>query len=65
MPLAAIVIIYVVFCLLVALCGTQRRLGFFGTFILSVLFTPVVMLLMLILTAPAHRTDRRRTQQIN
>jgi hypothetical protein len=60
MPLAAIVIVYVIFCLLVALCGTRRRLGFFGTFILSVLFTPVVMLLMLMLTAPAHRTDRQR-----
>jgi hypothetical protein len=65
MPLAAIIIIDIVFCLLVALCGTHRRLGFFGTFILSVLFTPIVMLLLLMLTAPSHHADRRRGQQSN
>jgi quinol-cytochrome oxidoreductase complex cytochrome b subunit len=59
---AAIVIIYIVFCLLTGLCGTQRRLGFFGTFIISLLVTPVVMLLVLILTAPSgvqRERDRR------
>jgi hypothetical protein len=56
---AVIVIIYIVFCLLTALCGTQRRLGFFGTFIVSLLITPVVMLLVLILTAPSGGQPQR------
>jgi hypothetical protein len=55
---AAIVIIYMVFCLLTGLCGTQRRLGFFGTFMISLLVTPFVMLLVLILTAPSRRVER-------
>jgi Na+/melibiose symporter-like transporter len=65
MPEAALVIVYVIFCLLVALCGTQRRIGFFGTFILSVIITPVIMLLVLILTAPPHRVERQRPPQGN
>jgi hypothetical protein len=58
----AIALIYIVFCLLTGLCGTQRRLGFFGTFIISLLITPVVMLLVLILTAPSgvEREHHRR-----
>jgi hypothetical protein len=58
----AIVLIYIAFSLLTGLCGTQRRLGFFGTFIISLLITPVVMLLVLILTAPSgveRQHDRR------
>jgi hypothetical protein len=46
---------YVVFCLLAGLCGSQRRMGFFGTFILSLLFTPVVVLVVLLLTGPSSR----------
>jgi hypothetical protein len=59
MPAAAVVLVYIAFCLLVALCGAQRRIGFFGSFILSVLVTPLVMLLVLMLTAPSHRTERQ------
>jgi hypothetical protein len=50
------VVTYLVFCLLVGLCGTQRRLGFFGTFLASIAVTPVVALLVLIFTAPAKPT---------
>jgi hypothetical protein len=53
-----LVIIYLVFCVLVGLCGTQRRIGFFGTFLLSFLFTPVVALVVLILTAPKRAFER-------
>jgi hypothetical protein len=52
----AFAFIYLVFCLLTGLCGTQRRLGFFGTFLASVVVTPVVVLLILIFTAPANST---------
>jgi len=54
MALAALVILYVIFCLLVAICGIPRRIGFFATFILSVVFTPVLVLLVLLKTAPAR-----------
>jgi hypothetical protein len=55
---AALVILYLVFSLLVGLCGIPRRIGFFATFILSVLFTPVLVLLVLVLTAPARDYER-------
>jgi hypothetical protein len=54
----AVVILYVAFCLLLGFCGTQRRAGFLATFILSVLFTPVLVLLVLMLTAPARGHER-------
>ena len=38
----ALVFLYVVFCILVGICGSQRRMGFTGTFIFSLLVTPVV-----------------------
>ena len=58
------VILYVAFCLLAGVCGSQRRMGFFGTFLISLVVTPVVVLLVLILTAPSHRDERdRRTQR--
>ena len=57
MTLAVIVIIYVVFCILTGFCGSQRRMGFFGTFMLSLFITPIVMLILLKLTAPSERVE--------
>ena len=51
--------VYVVFCLLAGICGSYRRMGFFGTFLLSLIITPVVMLLALLLTAPVNAVDQR------
>jgi len=51
---------YVVFCVVVGLCGSRRRLGFFGTFLLSFLFTSVVMLIVLLLTGQSQRAERNR-----
>ena len=62
---AVAVIFYVVFCLLTGLCGVQRRLGFWGTFIISLFVTPVVMLLVLLLTAPTERAESQRPPQSN
>jgi hypothetical protein len=53
-----LIILYIVFCLLAGLCGTHRRLGFFGTFLISLVITPVVVLLLLILTAPSQRRQQ-------
>jgi hypothetical protein len=54
------VILYLVFCLLTGLCGSQRRLGFLGTFIISILITPVIMLILLLLTGPPRDSEWRR-----
>ncbi len=62
---AAAIIIYVIFCLLTGLCGVQRRMGFLGTFIFALLVTPVVVLLVLLLTAPSRRFESQRRTQRN
>jgi hypothetical protein len=55
-------IVYLVFCVLTGLCGIERRLGFFGTFLLAVLTTPLVVLPVLLLTGPSRRMEwNRRT----
>jgi hypothetical protein len=35
-------------------------MGFFGTFLLSLLLTPVVVLIVLLLTGPSHRLEWHR-----
>jgi len=52
-------IIYIILCLLTGLCGSQRRMGFFGTFILSIITTPLVVLPVLLLTGPSRRIEWR------
>jgi hypothetical protein len=56
------IILYVVFCILVGICGSQRRMGFIGTFLVSLFFTPVIVLIVLLLTGPSPRIawHRRR-----
>ncbi len=56
-------IFYIVVCFLTGLCGTHRRLGFLGTFLAALVFTPVAVLILLLLTGPSHRVDwvRRHT----
>ncbi|MGA7490490.1 MAG: hypothetical protein WBW74_26510 [Xanthobacteraceae bacterium] len=59
--MAIAVVLYVVFCLLTGFAGSHRRMGFFGTFLLSLVLTPVLVLLLLILTGPS-RAERDRPQ---
>ena len=61
--LVALVLLYIVFCILVGLCGSQRRMGFTGTFILSLLITPVVVLVVLLITGPSQHVERHRRPQ--
>jgi hypothetical protein len=49
---------YVIFCLLAGVAGSYRRMGFFGTFFLSLLLTPLLVLLLLILTRSRDPRDR-------
>jgi hypothetical protein len=60
MTIATLVTIYVLACLLTALFGRQRRMGAIGTFLMSLLITPVLMLLVLALTGPAPQIEWRR-----
>jgi len=57
------VVLYLLFCILAGLCGIHRRMGFFGTFLISLVVTPVVVLLVLILTAPSRRDEGDRAQR--
>ena len=56
---------YIMFCLLTGLCGRQRRMGFFGTFLLSLVVTPVIVLLVLLLTGPSRRLEWHQRAQDN
>lgn len=47
--------VYVAFCVLTAMYGFDRRMGFIGTFLISIVLTPVAVLAVLLLTAPKHR----------
>jgi len=49
------VAIYVALCMLVAIVGTGARLGFWGTFFVSVLLTPVLTIFFLIIFTPKTR----------
>jgi hypothetical protein len=51
--------IYVVFCILTGLCGINRRMGFFGTFVIALITTPLVVLPVLLLTGPSRRVEWR------
>ena len=54
-------IVYIIFCVLTGLCGSDRRLGFFfGTFVLALVTTPLVVLPVLLLTGPSRRVEWRR-----
>jgi hypothetical protein len=55
--------VYLVFCILVGLCGSQRRMGFTGTFIMSMLITPLVALIVLLLTGPSRPVQLERRRQ--
>ena len=59
MPLA-LLIAYLLFSILVGLCGSQRRMGFTGTFLLSLVITPVLALLILVVTGPSRRVQLER-----
>ncbi len=52
-------IAYIIFWSLTALCGVGRRMGFFGTFLLAIITTPLVVLPVLLLTGPSRHVEWR------
>jgi hypothetical protein len=63
LPLAVLAA-YLVFCLLVGLCGSQRRMGFTGTFLLSLVVTPLIALIVLLITGPSRRAEVARKAEL-
>jgi len=63
LPLAVLAA-YLVFSLLVGLCGSQRRMGFTGTFLLSLVVTPVIALVVLLITGPSRRAEMARRAEL-
>jgi hypothetical protein len=53
------VFIYVIFCVLTGLCGVHRRMGFFGTFLLALVLTPLLVLPFLFITGPSRHVEWR------
>ncbi|HZP68827.1 MAG TPA: hypothetical protein VFB29_02685 [Pseudolabrys sp.] len=53
-------VIYVIFCILTGLLGIDRRMGFWGTFLITIVTTPFVVLPILLLTAPSGRVGWHR-----
>ena len=60
MLLTVAVIVYIICCVLTGYFGRLRRMGFFGTFLLSLLITPLVVLLILGVTGPSPGVEWRR-----
>ncbi len=58
--MAAAILAYVAVCLLTGYAGTHRRMGFWGTFVLALFITPLVMLPVLFITGPSRRVEWRR-----
>jgi hypothetical protein len=63
LPLAVLAA-YIVFCILVGLCGSQRRMGFTGTFLVSLVITPVIALILLLITGPSRRAEMARRAEL-
>jgi hypothetical protein len=63
LPLAGLAA-YLIFCLLIGLCGSQRRMGFTGTFLLSLAITPLLALLLLLITGPSRRAEMARRAEL-
>jgi predicted MFS family arabinose efflux permease len=58
-----IIFIYLLACILVGLVGSRRSMGFFAAFFFSLLFSPVVVILILQLTRtrPRQKRESQRT----
>jgi hypothetical protein len=53
-------LLYVVVCALTGIAGMDRRLGFFMTFFLALVFTPLIVLPILLISGPLRRGEWRR-----
>lgn len=56
----AAILAYITVCLFTGFAGTDRRMGFWGTFLFAVLVTPLVAVPVLFITGPSRRAEWRR-----
>jgi uncharacterized membrane protein len=59
MALTAAVVVYILCCLITGYFGRYRRMGFFGTFMISLVITPLLMLILLALFGPSPAVEWR------
>jgi uncharacterized membrane protein YvlD (DUF360 family) len=52
MDILELVVVYLALCLVAAIVGRNRRIGFWGFLFCSVLFTPIISLLFLYFATP-------------
>ncbi len=57
--MVVVVLAYIIVCMLTGFCGTHRRMGFWGTFFLSLIVTPLIVLPVLFITGPSRRVEWR------
>jgi|MEHZ01.5.fsa_nt_MEHZ011426568.1_6 hypothetical protein len=58
-----IIVLWVLTSLIIGFLGTNRRLGFVGTFLVSLLFTPIIGLVVLLASDLRPRELRRRRER--
>jgi hypothetical protein len=54
---AVVILAYITVCLLTGFSGKHRRMGFWGTFFLALIVTPLIVLPVMFITAPARRVE--------
>jgi len=56
-------ILYIFICVLTGVCGKDSRIGFFGTFLVALVTTPLVVLpVLMLLREPYRRAEQSRPQ---
>lgn len=51
-------IAYLILCLIVGLLGRDKVIGFWGFFLLSIIITPIVPFVFMLITRPRRRSPR-------
>jgi hypothetical protein len=60
MFMLAAILAYITMCLFTGFAGTERRMGFWGTFLFACLVTPLVAVPVLFITGPSRHVEWRR-----
>lgn len=58
--MAVAILAYITICLFTGFCGTHRRMGFWGTFVLALVITPLLAWPVLFITGPSRHIEWNR-----
>ena len=64
MAIAAFIVVYVILCFITGYFGRSRRLGYFGTVVLSFFITPLLMFMILIFFGPSSAVEWRDRRKV-